>query len=193
MPKPQTKHRVVCSFTEKQWTGRPDDGAGALFGRLSVAGLVLCFLLMGLFPGLRDLAAVLLFVAMFATTFTAVSILAISSRERAFLQGVTASVNEVIRELSVDSAAQLGPDELRSLLVNGKTRPLSVNGVAGLELKVIRNTSPKTSLHAKPIIKPITTTYVVLAATAPDYGVESFDRLLEAVTADPDAKSLGAG
>ena len=193
MPKPQTKHRVVCSFTDKQWTGRPDDGAGALFGRLSVAGLVLCFLLMGLFPGLRDLAAVLLFVAMFATTFTAVSILAKSSRERSFLQGVTASVNEVIRELSVDSAAQLGPDELLSLLVNGKTRPLSVNGVAGLELKVIRNTSPKTSLHAKPIIKPITTTYVALAATAPDYGVESFDRLLEAVTADPDAKSLGAG
>jgi hypothetical protein len=192
MPNPRTKHRVVCSFTDKQWTGRPDDEAGALFGRFSVAGLVLCFFLMTVFPGLRDLSAVVLFVALFAATFTAVSILARSSRERAFLQRVTASVNDVIRELSVDSAAQLGPDELRFLLVSGKPRPLSVNGVAGLELKVIRNTSPKTSLHTKPIIKPVTTTYVVLAATAPDYGVESFDRLLEAVTADPGAALPGA-
>jgi hypothetical protein len=187
MPNPRTKHRVVCSFTDKQWTGRPDDEAGALFGRFSVAGLVLCFFLMTVFPGLRDLSAVVLFVALFAATFTAVSILARSSRERAFLQRVTASVNDVIRELSVDSAAQLGPDELRLLLVSGKPRPLAVNGVAGLELKVLRNTSPKTSLHAKPILKPVTTTYIVLAATAPDYGVESFDRLLEAVTADPGA------
>ena len=193
MPKPQSKHRVVCRFTDKEWTGRPDDGAGALFGRLSVAGLVLCFLLIGLIPGLRDLAAVALFVAMFATTFTALSILAKSSRERAFLQGVTAAVNEVLRELSVYSAAQLNADELRLLLVNGKATPLSVNGVAGLKLKVIRNTSPKPSLHAKPIIKPVTTTYVVLAATPPDYGVESFDRLLEAVTADPGANSTQAG
>jgi hypothetical protein len=36
-------------------------------------------------------------------------------------------------------------------------------------------------------MKPITTTYVVLAATPPDYGVESFDLLLEAVTAEPGA------
>ena len=192
MKNPQTKHRVVCSFTDKEWTGKPDDGAGALFGRLSVVGLALCFLLMLLVPGLRDLAAVVFFVAMFATTFTALSILARSSRERAFLQGVTASVNEVLRELSVDGAAQLGADDLRLLLVNRQTRPLSVNGVAGLELKVIRNTSPKPSQHANPIMKPITTTYVVLAATPPDYGVESFDRLLEAVTADPGA-SLGTG
>ncbi|ALV40612.1 hypothetical protein AU252_05030 [Pseudarthrobacter sulfonivorans] len=187
MKNPQTKHRVVCSFTDKEWTGRPDDGAGALFGKLSVVGLALCFLLMLLIPGLRDVSALVLFVATFATTFTALSILARSSRERAFLQGVTASVNEVLHELSVDSAAQLGADDLRLLLVTGKTRPLSVNGVAGLELKVIRNTSPKPSKHAKPIMKPITTTYVVLAATPPDYGVESFDRLLEAVTADPGA------
>ncbi|WP_248762105.1 hypothetical protein [Pseudarthrobacter sp. SSS035] len=187
MKNPHTKHRVVCSFTDREWTGRPDDGAGALFGKLSVVGLALCFLLMLLIPGLRDVSAVVLFVAMFATTFTALSILARSSRERAFLQGVTASVNEVLHELSVGSGAQLGADDLRLLLVTGKTRPLSVNGVAGLELKVIRNTSPKPSKHPKPIMKPITTTYVVLAATPPDYGVESFDRLLEAVTADPGA------
>jgi hypothetical protein len=185
MKNPQTRHRVVCSFTDKEWTGRPDDGAGALFGRLSVVGLALCFLLMLLVPGLRDVAAVVLFVAMFATTFTALSVLARSSRERAFLQGVTASVNDVLHELSVDGAPQLGADDLRLLLVNRHTRPLSVNGVAGLEIKVIRNTSPKPSQHAKPIMKPVTTTYVVLAATPPDYGVESFDRLLEAVTADP--------
>lgn len=192
MPKPHAKHRVVCSFTDKQWTGRPDDGAGALFGRLSVAGLVLCFLLMTVFPGLRDLAAVVLFVGLFAATFTTVGILAKSSRERAFLHEVTATVNDVIRELSVDSAAQLGADDLRLLLVSGKSKPVAVNGVAGLELKVIRNTSPKTSLHAKPILQPVTTTYVVLAATPPDYGVESFDRLLEAVTADPGDAFPGA-
>ena len=185
MPNPQTKHRVVCSFTDREWTGRPDDGAGALFGKLSVMGLALCFLLMLVIPGLRDVAAVALFVAMFATTFTVLSILARSSRERAFLQGVTTSVNDVLHELSVASVAQLGADDLRLLLVNGKTKPLTVNGVAGLELKIMRNTSPKPSRHAKPIMKPITTTYVVLAATPPDYGVESFDRLLEAVTADP--------
>jgi hypothetical protein len=44
-----------------------------------------------LVPGLRDVGAVVLFVAMFATTVTAVSVLARSSPERAFLHGVTAS------------------------------------------------------------------------------------------------------
>ncbi|WP_302646959.1 hypothetical protein [Arthrobacter sp. 24S4-2] len=38
----------------------------------------------------------------------------------------------------------------------------------------------------------MTTTRVVLEAAPPDYGVTSFDRLLETVTTDPGFNSSGA-
>jgi hypothetical protein len=187
MPTPRTESREVCSFTSKEWSGKPADGAGSMFGGFSVIGFVLCLLLMTFTPALRDVGATMLFVAVFATTFTVLAILAKNSSERAFLQRLTGTVNEVILKLTADRTSQLTPDALRSLLVEGGTLPLLVNGVSGLRLKAVPLPSPKPKpkQNAKPKADVVITTRIVIAATPPDYGVSSFDRLLETATTDP--------
>ncbi|TSE16626.1 hypothetical protein B1A87_012970 [Arthrobacter sp. KBS0703] len=184
---PRTEHREICSFTSKEWTGRPADGAGAMFGGFSIVGFVLCLILMLFVPGLRDVGATMLFVGIFASTFTVLGILGTGSSERAFLQRLTAAVNEVILELTADRANQLSTDELRSLLVDGGSLPRLVNGVSGLHLKVIPEPTPKPKPKqiAPPKTDAVTTTRIVIAGTPPDYGIGSFDRLLETATNDP--------
>lgn len=192
MPSPTVEHREICSFTSTEWTGRPADGAGAMFGGFSIIGFVLCLILMLFVPGLRDVGATMLFVAIFASTFTVLGVLGKSSAERAFLQRLTATVNDVILELTADGAKQLSADELRSLLIDGGSVPLLVNGVSGLHLKVIPEPAPKPKQNAKPNTDAVTTTRVVIAATPPDYGISSFDRLLETATDDLGFTSSGA-
>ena len=122
---------------------------------------------------------------------TAVGILGKSSAERTVLQRLTATVNDVILELTADKAKQLSVDEFRSLLVEGGSIPLLVNGVSGLHLKVVPEPSPNPKQNAKPKSDVVTTTRVVLAATPPDYGISSFDRLLETAITDPGFNSAG--
>lgn len=192
MPTPGTEHREICSFTSKEWTGRPAEGAGAMFGGLSIVGFVLCLILMLFTPGLRDVGATLLFVAIFASTFTVLGILGKGSSERAFLHRLTATVNEVILELTSDRAKQLSADELRSLLIDGGSIPLLVNGVSGLRLRVVPEPAPKPKQSTKPKTDAVTTTRIVIAATPPDYGISSFDRLLDIATNDPGFTSSGS-
>lgn len=191
MPNRRTEQQVICTFTSREWTGRPADGAGTTFGRFSVVGLVLCLFLMLFVPWLRNLGAMMLFVAFFATACTALSIRAKDSRERAVLQRLTATVNEVVLALTADRAEQLSAENFRSLLIDGGSRPLPVNGVTGMHLKVVRGSSPKPKPNAGPKPEEVSTTHVALEATAPDYGIGSFDRLLETVTTDPGFNSTG--
>lgn len=185
MPIPRPESREICSFTSTEWTGRPAEGMGAMFGGFSVIGFVLCLILMTFTAGLRDVGATMLFVGIFATTFTVLGILGKSSSERAFLQRLTATVNEVILELTADRTNELSTDGLRTLLVGGGSLPLLVNGVSGLHLKVIPEPAPKPQQCAKPTADVVTTTRIVIGATPPDYGISSFDRLLETATTDP--------
>lgn len=187
---PRTETREICSFTSKDWTGRPADGAGTMFGGFSVIGFVLCLVLMTFTPGLRDVGATMLFVALFASTFTFLGILGKNSSERVFLRRLTGTVNEVVLELTADRTNQLSPDELRSLLVEGGSLPLLVNGVSGLHLLVIPQPSPKPKQYAKTEV--VTTTRIVIAAPPPDYGISSFDRLLETATTDPGFNSAAS-
>jgi hypothetical protein len=99
-------------------------------------------------------------------------------------------VNEVVLELTADKTKQLSAENFRSLL-SGGSRPLPVNGVSGLHLKVVGGPSPKPKQNALAKPEEVTTTHVVLAATPPDYGIGSFDRLLETVTTDPGFNSPG--
>ncbi|MFC9351600.1 hypothetical protein [Arthrobacter sp. NPDC057013] len=192
MPTPRTQSREVCSFTSRQWSGRPADGAGAAFGGFSVIGFVICLLLMTFTPALRDVGATMMFVAGFATLFTVLAIVGRKTSERAFLQRLTGTVNEVILELTAGRTSQLSPDGLRSLLVEGGSLPLLVNGVSGLHLKAVRQASPKPKQNAKPKAEVVTTTRIVITATPPDYGIHSFDRLLETVTTDPGFNSAAS-
>ena len=163
-----------------------------MFGRFSVVGFVVCLILMLFVPGLRDVGATMLFVALFGTAFTALGIRAKSSSERAFLQRLTGTVNDVILELTADRTQQLSAEGLRSLLLDGGSLPLSVNGVSGLRLLVIPQRSPKAKQNAKPKADAVTTKRIVIAATTPDYGIRSFDRLLETATTDPGFNSAAS-
>ncbi|MFP3459754.1 hypothetical protein R5O87_02755 [Arthrobacter globiformis] len=192
MPTPRTQSREVCSFTSTQWSGRPADGAGATFGGFSLIGFILCLLLMTFTPFLRDFGAMMLFVAGFATVFTVLAIIGRSSSERAFLQRLTGTVNEVILELTADRTNQLSPDGLRALLMESGSLPLLVNGVSGLHLKAVRQPSPKPKQNAKANAEVVTITRIVIAATPPDYGIRSFDRLLETATTDPGFNSAAS-
>lgn len=192
MPTPRTESRDICRFTSKEWTGRPAEGAGAMFGGFAVIGFVLCLVLMTFTPGLRDVSALMLFVGIFASTFTVLGILGKSSGERAFLQRLTGTVNEVILELTADRTNHLSKDELRSLLVEGGSLPLLVNGVSGLHLSVIPQPTPQPKQYAKPKTEVVTTTRIVIAANPPDYGISSFDRLLETATTDPGFNSAAS-
>lgn len=192
MPTPRTETLEICRFTSKDWTGRPAEGAGAMFGGFSVIGFVLCLVLMTFTPGLRDVGATMLFVAIFASTFTVLGVLGKNSSERSFLQRLAGTVNEVILELTADRTNQLSADELRSLLVEGGSLPLLVNGVSGLHLMVIPQPAQKPKQYAAPKTEAVTTTRIVIAATPPDYGISSFDRLLETATTDPGFNSAAS-
>lgn len=64
---------------------------------------------------------------------------------------------------------------------------LFVNGVTGLVLSAVRQEppsaqptlTPKGTPAAQPLPKPITLTRVLVTVTPPEYGIASFDRLLE--------------
>jgi hypothetical protein len=192
MPNPRIEQRELCSFTSQEWTGRPASGAGPMFVGFSVIAFVLCLILMLFFPGLRDPGATALFVGVFATTFSALVILGKSSRERAFLLGLTATANAVLLELTAAEPRQLSAKEFRLLLVRGTSLPLSVNGVSGLNLGVLREPPPQPKKNPNPEID-VVTTRVVIAATPPDYGISSFDRLLETARTDPGLGGPDAG
>ncbi|WP_427133996.1 hypothetical protein [Pseudarthrobacter sp. S9] len=67
------------------------------------------------------------------------------------------------------------------MIVSGKKLPLLVNGVPGVELKVVTNRPPAPKNASAPKAPAvITTTRVLAEVAAPDYGVTSFDRLLAA-------------
>ena len=180
------ERRVLATFTSEQWSGRPGHD---VFGRLlgyTLLGLVVCLLLMIPVPFLRNPGGLLLFTALFAIVFTTVSIRTKSSSENEFLQELTADVNETILQLTGNPRDQLSVEDFRRLIESGKSLPLTINGLSGLDLRVIqkRTQQPPGPQPPGPILKNdgrvTTTTRVVLTVTPPDYGIESFDRLLAA-------------
>lgn len=178
----QPECRVISSFTSEQWSGRPAKDGGNMFVGFVVIGAVLGLILMIFVPGLRGGGALPLFTAAFAVIFTVLAIRGKASAERKFLEGLTATVNDIIVGLTGNIAHQLSADQFRALIEGGKPVPLLVNGVPGLELQAITEKPPVPARN--PAVKPVTgvaqTTRIAISATPPDYGITSFDRLLAA-------------
>ena len=175
------ERRVLTTFTSEQWSGRPrHDGFSRLIGN-GLMGLVLCLILMIPVPLLRNPGAVFLFTAVFAILFTTLSIRAKSSREKDFLQELTAEVNETILQLTGNPKDQLSVEDFRRLIESGESLPLPINGLSGVDLRVIQKRPEQVR---EPVVKKYgnvpTTNRVVLTVTPPDYGIASFDRLLAA-------------
>jgi hypothetical protein len=182
MPNPKPEKHVLSSFTSAQWSGRPEQDGVNMFIGFAVIGAVLSLILMIFVPGLRSLGAVILFTAVFAVVFTALSIRGKTSVERKFLEGLTATVNDIIVGQTGNTANRLSAQVFRALIENGKPLPLLVNGVPGLELQAIREQLPVPVRN--PVVKRVDnvvrSTRVVITVTPPDYGITSFDRLLAA-------------
>lgn len=182
MPNPKPELRVLSSFTSEQWSGHPGQDGVNMFIGFAVIGAVLSLILMIFVPGLRSLGAVLLFTAVFAVVFTALSINGKASVERKFLEGLTETVNDIVVGLTGNTGHRLSTQQFRGLIENGRPLPLLVNGVPGLELRAI--SEPMLVPARNPVVKRVDnvvrTTRVVINVTPPEYGITSFDRLLAA-------------
>ena len=175
------ERRVLATFTSEQWTGRPGkDVVSRLIGN-GLMGLVVCLLLMIPVPFLRNPEALVLFTVLFAVLFTTVTVRTKFSNENQFLQGLTADVNETILQLTGNPKDQLSVDGFQTLIDTGNRLPLTINGLSGIDLRVIqKRTQEARDPAVKRDAKVTTTARVVLTVTPPDYGIESFDRLLAA-------------
>lgn len=175
------ERRVLANFTSEQWSGRPGQDAFSRFIGNGLMGLVVCLLLMIPVPFLRNPGALILFTVLFAALFTTVTVRTKFSNENQFLQELTADVNEAILQLTGNPKDQLSVEDFQELIETGNKVPLTVNGLSGIDLRVIQKHAQQDGdPAAKWDPKVTTTTRVVLTVTPPDYGIESFDRLLAA-------------
>jgi hypothetical protein len=159
---PATNAKIIATITQNQWSGRPAKDCGKLFfGALVMASVA--FLILSIFiPPLYSAVMPLGFFSALALTIYLVTYDV--RREKRFLTNLTESINEFIVESTGDRASRITAARLRQLLEFSDKLPLSINGVPCLELKATgaRNADRQ----------------IVATVTAPDYGLDSFDRLL---------------
>lgn len=163
----QPNEHYVTGFGAHQWTGQPSKGSGALFFGAGFLTCLVCLPLMLFIEPLRNFFVLVLVCTVIATAATAAAVVPKVRREKAFLAGLTARVNGSILELTGDPNAQISAWKLQQLIQYSGKIPLQINGVPGLELKLV----PGAANEA---------TRVVAVLTPPDYGLESFDLLLNA-------------
>ncbi|BCW71872.1 hypothetical protein [Arthrobacter sp. NicSoilB8] len=163
------KPHYVAGFGAHQWTGQPGKGAGPLFIGAGFMTFIACLVLMIFIEPLRNVFVVIAVCTTVATIWTVADVVSKVKAEKSFLAGLTARVNGSILELTGDPNAQISAWRLQQLIQSNGKLPLQINGVPGLELSVV----PGAANEA---------TRVVAWITPPDYGLASFDLLLNAET-----------
>lgn len=159
---PATNAKIIATITQKQWTGRPAKDCGKLFlGALMMAALA--FLILSIF--ITPLFNAVIPLGFFSALALTIYLVAYDvRREKWFLTNLTDSINEFIVESTGDRSSRITAARLRQLLEFSGKLPLSINGVPCLELKASGDRSGDR--------------HIVATITAPDYGLDSFDRLL---------------
>lgn len=166
MPAKPTEH-YIAGFGDSQWTGLPLKDSGSMFIGSGFLTFLLCLLLMIFIVPLRDMSVLVGVCTLIATIAMVVTISTNVKRDRATIADMAARVNAFILELTGDPNAQVTRGKIRSLIEdNRRGVPLSINGVPGVEVKVVR--------------KPDQASRIVALLTPPDYGLESFDVLMDA-------------
>lgn len=161
----EPKKFYVAGFGAGQWTGRPAKGAGALFFGTGFLTFLVCLFLMIFTPPLRDFFVLVGVCTSVALVWTVSSIVLTAKRESRFLADLTGRVNAAILELTGDSGARVPAADVQGLIQDNRRRiPLHINGVPGLQLAGAQNEARQ----------------VVALLTTPEYGLESFDVLLNA-------------
>jgi hypothetical protein len=161
---PTTEAKIIASIDHRLWNGRPAKDVGAMFvGSWIFTGIV-CLVLMIFIPPLRNFGVSTLVAFVLALALTIFFVSATASQQNRFLTNLTGTVNEFIVESTGDRSSQITADRLRQLLDFSGKLPLSINGVPCLELKASGDRNADRQ--------------IVATVTAPDYGLDSFDRLL---------------
>ncbi|QOT19370.1 hypothetical protein [Paenarthrobacter sp. YJN-5] len=161
---PKSSEHVLTTFTPNQWAGRPAKDSGYLFFGVGFLTWLVCLVLMIFIEPLRNFGIMVLVCTLSATLFTIASIVTTVKSDRAFLSGLTETLNEQILEMTGDPSARITSSRLRQMIDLGFSHSLTINGVPGLDLKVAGERFKERQ--------------VIATVTAPDYGLESFDLLL---------------
>jgi hypothetical protein len=162
---PQTTSRILAYIGPQQWSGRPGKEAHNLFLGAAIFALIACLILMIFIPPLQNAGAVAIICFVFAAGTTIWDITSTVRREKRFLTGVTETINGFIVESTGDRTSQITTARFRQLIEFGGKLQLAINGVPCLDLTVTGN--------------PLEPRQVMATVTAPDYGLDSFDLLLQ--------------
>lgn len=161
----QSSEQVLETFTPKQWTGQPAQDAGPLFLGGGFLTFLLCLVLMIFIEPLRNFGVLVLVCTIMATLIMIWGITTTAKREKTFLRELTETINEQILEITGDPTARITVGRFRHMIDFGFRHSLNINGVPGLDLRVAGERSKER--------------HVVATLTPPEYGLESFDLLLQ--------------
>lgn len=196
-------HIVVSEFTSKEWNNKASFSMSSLFGfsaAFGVMGIAVALILMIFLPDMRSLFAAAVFSVVFGLIFGFMYQKAEQSRGRTFLADLSTKINITLTELGGNELQNITPSQLKELINSKKDYPVTVDGVGGLRLMVVSDdrsfhiaVPPAAATTAATVAvaksqqagksRPNSKRWRVLIATeAPQYGTESFDRLLGAVT-----------
>lgn len=161
---PAPTSKILASITPQQWSGQPAKDCGKLFIGALIMAFIACLILSIFIPPLQNAGVPPTISFLFAMGLTVYTIVSEAKRQRRFLTGLAETVNEFIVESTGDRSSRITVDRFRLLIEYSGKLPLSINGVPCLELKA---SGERTG-----------TRQIVASVTAPDYGLDSFDRLL---------------
>ncbi|MEC5181260.1 hypothetical protein [Arthrobacter sp. CG_A4] len=166
MPTKTTEHDIA-GFGAKDWTGKPLKESGTLFLGSGFLTFILCLILMIFIPPLRDAIVIIVICTLVAVIVMCSTIVSNVKRDKACLRRITEQVNAFILELTGDPTARINPGMIETLIFSKRRGVLlNINGVPGVEVKAVPKPDEMTSFVAR--------------LTPPDFGLESFDVLLDA-------------
>ncbi|MGO4230444.1 hypothetical protein AB4Y72_16470 [Arthrobacter sp. YAF34] len=162
-----TPGHYVTGFSSSEWTGNALKDSGSIWFGTGFIAFLLCLLLMIFIPPLRSVSAVLWVCNVTAVLAMIATIVGNVQREKRSLTKMTDQTNAFMAEVTGDPNARITRGRMQSLIVDKKRGlELQINGVPGLEIKAVPKDEKSTQVRA--------------ILTRPDYGLQSFDVLLEA-------------
>jgi hypothetical protein len=162
-----TPGHYVTGFSSDEWNGNPLKDAGSIWFGTGLVTCILCLLLMIFIAPLRDISVVIWICNITAILAMVATIVGNVQREKRNLTKMTDQTNAFMAEVTGDPTARITRGRMQFLIVDNKRGlDLQINGVPGLEIKRVPKNEKITQVRA--------------ILTRPDYGLHSFDVLLEA-------------
>ncbi|MPY12105.1 hypothetical protein [Arthrobacter bussei] len=191
-------HITVEEFTSEDWNGNASFSVARFIASsfmFGILGSIVALILMIFLPDMRNPAAVMLFSTAFGLIFGLMFQLAQRTRGKIFLSDVSTKINVILAELGRDESQTITPEQLKELIEADVYFPFTVEGIAGMYLVVREHQDVDPPLQSEQtdtgpeepqeVVKAHSAHkrwQILIAAEAPQYATESFDRLLDAAT-----------